>query len=219
MRHGSNDCGSASFFLPRGRLAWCCSLTRDPLQVHNSPSTSPLIGLSLSFRLIYLPLLTCLPRLRTTSRRLQLFYHQKMCTRIVGIRENLDSYSGASNGLFQRSTLGLYGTPHRPLISRSCADDPYGIPHEARGSLFFKDVPSVFPRNRNPRHLFGLCISYLLDGDIPETLVPCIFPIYGTRGSSRSTLHKPFGSGYQELPSPVKRYTYSRKVRPNPSGN
>ena len=89
VRHISNGCGSASFLLPRGRLAWCCSLTRDPLQVHNSPSTSPLVGLSLSFRLIYLPLLTCPPRLRTISRRLQPFYHQKINTRIVGIRETL----------------------------------------------------------------------------------------------------------------------------------
>ena len=132
-------------------------------------------------------------------------------------QRNPDSYNGASN-LFQRSTLGLYGTPHRPLIPKSCADDHCGIPHEARGVFFSRTFFRVSLAIAS-HAIFWVMHQLPLDGDIPGTLVPCVFPIYGTRGSSRSTLHKPFGSGYQELPSPVKRYTYSRKVRPNPSGS
>jgi len=52
-------------------------------------------------------------------------------------------------------------------------------------------------------------------GTFRERRFRVFFP-YGTRRSSRL---KPIGSGYQELPSPVKRYIYSRKIHQSSSGN
>ena len=116
-------------------------------------------------------------------------------------QRNPDSYNGASDGLFQRSTLGLYGTPHRPLIPKSCADDHYGIPHEARGAFFSRTFSRVSLAIAI-HAIFWVMHQLPLDGDIPGTLVPFIFPsmVQEDRAGRRCTNH--LGLDTRNFPHP-----------------
>jgi hypothetical protein len=116
-------------------------------------------------------------------------------------QRNPDSYNGASNGLFQRSTLGLYGTPHSPLIPKSCADDHYGIPHEARGA-FFQGLSLGFPSQSQSTPSFGLCINYLWMVTFRERWFRGFFPsmVQEDRAGRRYTNH--LGLDTRNFPHP-----------------